>query len=284
MACYPALDIRGVDSELAVAAVDDCSPVAVEDRDGSLTIFFSSARDRDRALQAIGHHFPDGHPTPRDVDDEDWARRSQQNLRAVSVGRLVVAPPWAIPEPQSRPQAPSLQPLTIVIEPSMGFGTGHHATTRLCLAALQAVDVAGHLAGRWVLDVGTGSGVLALAARRLGARKTLGIDTDPDAVQSARENLGLNADLSDVDFVVGDLMSEDGREPADVLTANLTGALLIRGAPCLLDAVAPGGWLILSGLMRSEEADVAAAFVQATTLVSTTSEDEWVCLTLAKKR
>src|SRR5437763_5665948 len=104
----------------------------------------------------------------------------------------------------------------------MGFGTGHHATTRLCLAALQAID----LRGQFVLDVGTGSGLLAIAAARLGAARAVGTDDDPDAIQAANENLALN-DVANVQFVVADLM-KDALPQAPVVVANLMGALIVR--------------------------------------------------------
>jgi len=158
----------------------------------------------------------------------------------------------------------------------MGFGTGHHATTRLCLAALQEVD----LTDAFVLDVGTGSGVLAIAADRLGARRALGIDFDPDAIQSARENLELNPDVGRVELEVADLTSRE-LPRADVVTVNLTGALLARSAASLLGAVRPGGTLVLSGLLTHERDEVLRAFAPAVVMWER-EEDGWVGLILRR--
>jgi ribosomal protein L11 methyltransferase len=158
----------------------------------------------------------------------------------------------------------------------MGFGTGHHATTRLCLAALQTID----LRDQVVLDVGTGSGVLAMAAERLGAARATGIDHDADAIQSARENLELNREVRSVDFDLADVNA--ARLPAaDVVTANLTGALLVRSSSAVLAAVRPGGTLILSGLLSHERDEVCAAFFPAA-VVWEREEDGWVGLAMKK--
>jgi ribosomal protein L11 methyltransferase len=259
---YPALRIAGLaDPEAILAIVDDCSPTAVDQQGAVLRVFFSSSSARDTAHAALARSGIAAEPI--DVDDEDWARRSQQGLEPVTVGRIVVV--------SSQPPAPSPQPpFVIVIPPSMGFGTGHHATTRLCLAALQTVD----LTGAFVLDVGTGSGILAIAAARLGAARVLGIDTDPDAVQAARESLSANPDARNVSVEVADLAS--GSLPhADVVTANLTGALLARAAGQLAGAVRPGGSLIVSGLLAEERDAVRAAF-GAMELAWEAEEDGWI--------
>lgn len=277
---HPALTVRGVDADFLLATVDDYAPSALEPHDDGVTLFFTDAVRRNGARDAVARAWPTAVITSREVDDEDWARRSQKDLQPVRVGRIVIVPAAEMAEmivaPDLRvgPTSPSGPPaFRLVIPPSTGFGTGHHATTRLCLTALQALD----LRGRVVLDVGTGSGVLAIAARALGARQALGIDDDPDAVRSAVENLSLNPAIDEVVMQVADLAS--GLPAADVIAANLTGALLQRAAGLLLGALRPGGHLIVSGLMRDERDDVVLAFAPSA-VVWEGAEDNWVGLIL----
>ncbi|MGE0446213.1 MAG: 50S ribosomal protein L11 methyltransferase [Vicinamibacterales bacterium] len=266
MRTWPALLVGGADfsrpDDLVQAALLDFEVAAVEDTGDGPRVFFNSDDARAAAAQALGRQFPDLTCTPIDVPDEDWAARSQAGLRAIRIGKLVVAPPWDAGD--------------IIIQPSMGFGTGHHATTRLCLAALQRIE----LRGRSVIDVGTGSGVLAIAASLLGASPVTGIDDDPDAVQAARENLGLNPKAT-VTFDVIDLRTSS-LPPADVVLANLTGGLLIAAARMLMSLAVPGGRLVLSGFMDHEETAVVEAF-RPSTVAQREQEDEWVCVTLESR-
>lgn len=239
--------------DFAVDAVDESAP------DG-WRIFFSTSESRDKALALVRLAYPTCTATLLEVDDDDWAARSQAALRAVTVGSIIVAPPWDLPT-------------TIVIQPSMGFGTGHHATTRLCLASLQHIDVR----GRSVVDVGTGSGVLAIAASRLGADPVQAFDDDEDAVHAAWENLALNPSAV-VTMLVGDLKSLS-LDPADVVLANLTGGLLMASAARLRSLVRPSGHFIFSGFQTHEEGAVVAAFT-GTSLVERLEEESWVAVTL----
>ena len=256
MCKWPAVDVTHAgETDLTLAIVDDFAPTAVEPRDDNVRIFFSTATTRDAACAALNAARYRAEAV--DVDDEDWAKRSQENLKPVTIERITVAPPWfpQPPAPSPQPLGPSPQPLFLVIRPSMGFGTGHHATTRLCLRALQALD----LAGRFLLDVGTGSGILAIAAVKLGAARAVGVDYDADAIAAANENLQLNSGVESVEFRIADLSVED-LPAADVVTANLTGAALIGAAARLFDLVRAGGTLIVSGLLEDERDDVVRAF------------------------
>ena len=265
--------LQAVLVDFDVAAIDEGAPAPATSPDWR--VFFHDPASRDAASHGLRQSFPADalRIVPVDVPDEDWAGRSQASLTAVRVGRVVVAPPWDVGNPATRGEGPVE---TIVIEPSMGFGTGHHATTRLCLAALQAAD----LHGRTLVDVGTGSGVLAIVASRLGAVHVLAIDDDPDAIESARQNLALNPGV-DVTLGVVDLRRASLR-PFDIVVANLTGGLLIATATRLTSLTAAGGRLVLSGFLEHEENDVRAAYAEWR-VEQRTQEDEWVCVTLTRR-
>jgi ribosomal protein L11 methyltransferase len=272
---WPALDISPFDDLVQAALLDH--EVAAIDEDAA-RVFFHDVAARDRAAAALHDQFPDLRLTPVGVPDEDWAARSQANLKAVRVGNIVIAPPWDVGRLRpATPEAGAPAGIEVVIQPSMGFGTGHHATTRLCLAHLQELD----LRARTVMDVGTGSGVLAIAASRLGATQVLAIDDDPDAIASARENLDLNPGTH-VTLGMLDLRRAFLR-PFDVVLANLTGGLLTAAAPALAQLTAADGRLILSGFMATEEPRVTAAFASCK-VGRRSQEDEWVCMTLLRSR
>lgn len=286
----PALDDPPDAEELVAAALDDFDPQAIEDLaerplpPGGLwdptfppipeppptplrwRVFFATSEARERAAAALAALWPSLRLSPVDVPDEDWAARSQQSLTAVTAGRFVVAPPWDVPATTAAGTT------VIVIDPSMGFGTGHHPTTRLCLRLLSNVDVT----GRRVLDIGTGSGVLAMAAALRGAAEVVGIDIDQDAIDSARTSAGLNPLPPVVRFEVSDFRTTLP-EAADLVVANLTGGMLRTTAPTLGGLVRPGGSLIVSGFDESEEDDVRAAF--NTRVVSARLEEAtWVAI------
>jgi ribosomal protein L11 methyltransferase len=287
---WPALDVerpkRSVAEgpDLLQAALVDYRVAAIDETSPDMwRVFFSSDAERDRAAVDIARQFPDVSTRPVDVADEDWVAKSQADLRAVRVGNIIVAPPWDIPHTGKLKLNPAAEfegarltrPVIIVIRPSMGFGTGHHATTRLCLAALQFLDVR----GRSAIDIGTGSGVLAIAASRLGATPVVGIDDDPNALHSAEESLSLNR-AADVTLRTADLRST-GPETFDLVTANLTGALLVEAAGRLRDLTVQGGRLILSGFMRHEEEAVRAAY-SSLTVINRSEEDEWVSVSVER--
>lgn len=263
MAEYPALDLAYPQDEdtpalleLLYACLDDFEPVAIHEHEtgDGVRVFFRAAQGRDAAAAALRTHFGERltSVSTTDVPDDGWARRSQAQLTAVRVGRIVVAPPWA---PEANRESDDL---LVVIEPSMGFGTGHHATTRLCLELLQREPVR----ERRVTDVGTGSGVLAIGAWKLGASAVTAVDCDPDALQNARDNVRRNGAEGAITLRESDLSALE-LPPADVVIANLTGAVLQRYAAALAGLTAPAGRLIVSGFPPEEQPDIERAFASA---------------------
>lgn len=292
---WPALVLRAAavddSDELVSGVLTDFNPVAIHDLaerplpPGGLwdptyppipdppptplhwNVCFSDAGDRARAAEAIRALLPALTVEAMDLPDEDWAARSQQSLTAVRAGRFIIAPPWDLP---TQP----VDATVIVIEPSMGFGTGHHATTRMCLQLLSAIDVS----DLTVLDLGTGSGVLSMAAALSGARSVVGIDIDQDAIDSAESSAQLNTLPDTITFQVSDFRRQPP-QPADLVLANLTGGMLTSSAQAIAFLVRPQGQLIVSGFDHSEVDAVTRAFGSLRETARLT-EDSWIALIL----
>jgi len=171
----------------------------------------------------------------------------------------------------------------------LAFGTGNHETTRLCVERLVAYEAGRAARGLGkdrvkVIDAGCGSGILALSAAKLGFRQVVGFDHDAEAVRVSEENAVLNGLEGRVEFLVGDLVTGLAGRKADVLLANILANVLIEFAPQLVAAVAPGGVLILSGILAKENAEVRAAYTSVAPDWSVESREmgEWSDVKLTK--
>jgi ribosomal protein L11 methyltransferase len=214
----------------------------------------------------------------RQAAEEDWAEAWKEHFKPLKVTeRLVIRPPWE--DYEAGPGE-----TVLIIYPGMAFGTGRHPTTLLCLKALEQVweDMAGPGSpGTWqVLDVGTGTGILALAAARLGA-KVLAIDVDPEAVAAALDNVRLNA-LEDLVWVEATPINALRQQFALIL-ANLTAADLSHWAEALAGRTIPGGVLIVSGFLTQDLPTVAARFAHyGLTQAGRLAQEEWSALILRR--
>jgi ribosomal protein L11 methyltransferase len=274
---YPALELSwpatpaAGDVERALAEIDVDEPTAVEDGVSGARVFFPSASLRDRAALRLLGFDPTPTCTPIEVPDDDWAERSQASLGAVTIDQLVVAPPWAVPGNLDGRKL-------LIIQPSMGFGTGHHPSTRLVLRLLQQLDVR----GKRVIDIGAGSAVLAIAAEKLGADRVVGVDTDADALTAAAENLQLN-ECGRIELRQLDLASQliGFQRLFDIVLANLTGALLYLHASTLSGLSTADGVIVVSGFEDVDLRSVAEAFsVVGWAQEECLREDDWIALAL----
>jgi len=229
------------------------------------------ARALARAAAAIERAVPPDW-TLRDVAEQDWVRASQAQFEPIAVGeRLLITPSWHLDEHAGAQRAPGGRAV-IVLDPGLAFGTGSHPTTRMCLQWLSE-----HLvAGTHVVDYGCGSGILAIAAARLGASPVVAVDIDPQAVASAASNARVNR----VDIDVRGTR-DAAPEPADVVLANILASPLKVLAPMLSALVRPGGRLVLAGLLDRQAGEVAAAYPQFD-VRTYASIDGWTCLDARK--
>jgi ribosomal protein L11 methyltransferase len=204
------------------------------------------------------------------VPATDWEGVFRAHHVPLAIGaRLLVAPPWDVPDGGGR--------CVLVIEPGMAFGTGQHATTRTCLEEIEALVEAGGV--RTALDVGTGSGLLAAALARLGVPRVVAVDVDPAVLPLARQNLDRNG-ADRVLLVAGGVGAVRGR--FDVVVANILADTLVAEAAALASAVAPGGHLVLSGILAEQASRVLAAF-PGWRAIAIRDEAPWRTLRLARE-
>jgi ribosomal protein L11 methyltransferase len=272
----PAFDL--VDEGLG-ARIDPAKPATVR---GYVPARDASAAEAAAAqtAEALGHLQAFGLRTigelrTRIVHEEDWAEAWKAYFPVLRVGRrLVIRPTW-------RRHRREPDDVVVALDPGMAFGTGLHPTTRLCLAALDGLADQGGVEGARVLDVGCGSGILAIAALKLGARDAFGVDTDPIAIESTVANARRNRLTGRIRARVGRLPSH---EPAfDLVLANLIAGVLVPLASALRDELRPGGTLLASGIFVDREAEVASAFEAVGLAVrERTAEGDWVALSAVR--
>lgn len=228
-------------------------------------------------LQAFGLR-PIGELRTRLVHEADWAEAWKSHFPVLRVGRrLVIRPTWRRHRRRSGD-------VVLSLDPGMAFGTGLHPTTRLCLAALETLADEGLLASGHarrgaarVFDVGCGSGILAIAAAKLGAGELLGVDTDPIAVEATAANARLNGQTRRIAVRRGSVPS--GEALFDLVLANLIASLLVQLAQPLRDELVPGGRILASGIFRDREGDVRAALEAAGLRIGRRwAEEDWVAV------
>jgi ribosomal protein L11 methyltransferase len=232
----------------------------------------ANKRRIEEALYHLDRIRPVSVPSFRPVAEEDWVEAWKERLNVLRIGRrIVIRPSW-------RDYAPERGDIVIQLDPGMAFGTGLHPTTQMCLAALEEL-IRPEAA---VLDLGTGSGILAIAAAKLGAGRVLAVDRDPVAVKTARGNLVTNGVQEIVSVMEGSL--EEVSDSYDLVVVNILAKVIVEMMQEGLAArLRSGGRLITTGIIADQESDVVAALEQGgLTAIERQQRDDWVCLVASK--
>jgi ribosomal protein L11 methyltransferase len=212
----------------------------------------------------------------RAVKDQDWERVWLADWKSMRFGRRL----WVCPTAAALPEDPDA--VVVRLDPGLAFGTGTHPTTALCLQILDSLPVG----GRNVIDYGCGSGILGIAALKLGAAHVTAVDLDPQALLATRDNAMRNGVSANIDVQGVDMGGADregagpqgGLRPAYCVMANILAGPLIELAPTLTAACEPGGFLLLSGLLKTQAYEVKAAYAHGFDMVQVVERDDWCCI------
>lgn len=203
------------------------------------------------------------------LEDKDWEREWMDNYHPMRFGaRLWICPSWH--------QPPDVDAVTVMLDPGLAFGTGTHPTTALCLEWLDAHDVA----GKRIIDYGCGSGILAVAAAKLGAHQVWAVDYDPQALHAT----ALNAEKNAVSMLIHTVVPQDlPHTGTDIMLANILAGPLIELAPLFAELVRPGGAIVLSGILKTQSDAVMQHYQPWFDMAPVTERDEWMRLSGVRK-
>lgn len=269
-----------IESTAVTAEMDDSAGRAV----GPLRVYgYLSVDDQletkrqklEESLWYLGRIRPLPQAEYRQVQLSDWSETWKKHFQPIAIGkRLEIVPAWL--------ENPNPERLPIRIEPGMAFGTGTHPTTQLCLEIIETIFSS--TSPHQVIDIGCGSGILSIAALKLGAQYALGVDVDSDAITASRENASLNQVLERMELGLGSLeeilAGAFGQRQAEVVLANILAPVLVQLLEQgLADVLKPGGNLVLSGILEEQSADVEAALRKhGLRLVERRQQGDWVAL------
>lgn len=232
----------------------------------TLNALFEADTDRRGLSEALGDLLPwlePDHMQFRDVADEDWERAWMDQFKPMAFGRRLWIYPWNI-------EPPADEDIVVVrLDPGLAFGSGTHPTTALCLAWLDSLD----LKGKSVVDFGCGSGILAIAALKLGAASAVGVDNDPQALTASADN----AERNEVADRLALFLPEDlDAEPADVFIANILAGPLGELAPTFAAAAKPGAPFAISGILRGQEEELLQRYAEWFDELQVDTQEDWV--------
>lgn len=234
---------------------------------------YDASHDMDKVLNYLRSIHPDKSEMKyklEQLEDKDWEREWMDNFHPMKFGeRLWICPSWR--------EVPDENAVNVMLDPGLAFGTGTHPTTALCLTWLDGLD----LTGKTVVDFGCGSGILSLAALKLGAEKVIGIDIDPQALQASKENAKRNGCEDRLELY---LPKDQPSLQADVVVANILAGPLKELAPTIIEFVAPNGLLALSGVLENQAPELQTIYGQWCEMDPIQVQDEWVRLSGLRKQ
>ncbi len=262
--------------EIVIAELMDIDFYGFEQFDDKLIAYVEKSRFNDSHRELIEQlitHYPEASFSElEEVEDQNWNETWERTIQPQNIGKFLVKPTWALQEPAD-------DEILLEIDPKMAFGTGYHATTRLILRQLNSV----HFDDKQVMDAGTGTGILAIASIKLGAKSAIGFDIDPWSKENAFENAVINQVQDNVVIRFGGIEQIKPDEIFDVTLANINRNVILEIIPFLVEKTIPGGTILITGLLDTDEEIIreklASMPVQITDLQQ---EEEWILFQLIK--